>query len=293
MKILKEIFPPILYKSIRYIRNKYGKRNDLPTWNRILGGPLEGGMIYVAPDQPAFKEMITGVYDAFFWKFLQPTNLESQTILDIGGHIGYHSMCFARLAGREGRVYVFEPNTFNLERMRLNFGKNEELSQTIHICPYALADFSGTTEFFFSPNVDDQTSSGGYIENSYKPLSESIYERSNFISKRVKVETLDNFARIEQINKLTLIKIDVEGAEHKILEGGKDTIANFRPLILAEIHSTSAMLYVCRVLCALNYELDILDEDQISRCFIAATPKRLAQQGAAPDRSPAMFPSGR
>lgn len=130
-KLIQEILPPIVYKAIQSLRNHL--YSPKPKWNKISGGILEGCIIYVPTEQFYFKEMIEGAYDNFFCDFLKKVDLESQTIIDIGGHIGYHSMCFAKLTGKKGKVYVFEPNVFNVERMELIFGKNRDISDNISI----------------------------------------------------------------------------------------------------------------------------------------------------------------
>jgi FkbM family methyltransferase len=245
-KLIQEILPPIVYKAIQSLRNHL--YSPKPKWNKISGGILEGCIIYVPTEQFYFKEMIEGAYDNFFCDFLKKVDLESQTIIDIGGHIGYHSMCFSKLTGKKGKVYVFEPNVFNVERMELIFGKNRDISDNISINKFALSDSQGTATFNFSQNIDNSTSFGGYIEGSYKPLSDDVYEKAGFTSMEVKVDTLDNFVTEKKITNLKLIKIDVEGAEHKVLEGGRKTLESLKPIILVEIHSVSAMLYVAMIL---------------------------------------------
>jgi FkbM family methyltransferase len=275
--VIRELLPPIAYKAIRSFRNLLGRKlrkSDSPVWREILRGPAKGSWIYVPPNRPAFGEMIMGRYDHFIWDFLHETNLECQTVIDIGGHIGYHSMCFSALCGKKGKVYVFEPNNYNLERMEHIFKKNNTITENIEIKRYALSNFKGTTRFSYSKNVDDQTSSGGYIEDSYKPLNDEAYERANFTSISVDVDTLDNFIEERGITNLRIVKIDVEGAEHKVLEGGMKAIGFHKPILLIEVHSVSAMLYVCKILYSLDYDLKILDEDRVSRCFIAATPSK-------------------
>lgn len=273
-QVIRSILPPILLQFIHSIRHEGKAKKDSPEWCTILGGPIAGYRIYASPSQPSFKEMIMGRYDNFFWTFLNGINLTSQTVMDIGGHIGYHSMCFAKLSGEEGKIYVFEPNSANLDRMKMNFKENWKLCKNITVNDIALADFKGATEFYFSANVDDNTSAGGHIGGSHKPLSSEIYEKANYMSSTVNVDTLDNFIAREEINSLKLMKIDVEGAEHKVLAGGVNTINTFRPVILIEIHSVLAMLHVCEILLPLGYLFRVLDEDGASRCFIVALPRQ-------------------
>lgn len=262
-----------------FIRRLFSKRkrNYTPTWNTVQGGPIQGARLYLPEQQPAFREMLQGSYDSFFWEIINCADCESRTILDIGGHIGYHSLCFAKLCGTAGAVHVFEPNAANIERMKLIFAENERLAAPIQVHRCALSDFQGTTRFNLSDDVDNQTSSGGYLDGSSKPLPDEEYARANFRSVEVSVNTLDNFVRESNISDIHFMKIDVEGAESNVLRGGTETIAEHRPLILAEVHSITEMLNVSQILHALNYNIAVVDEDCASRCFIAAKPN--AQTG--------------
>ncbi len=271
-----QLLPPIVYKGYKQLQRslkKEDKENLVPKWSKILGGPAKDLFIFVKPNKYAFGEMIEGNYDDFFWDFLKNIDLEGKTIIDIGGHIGYHTICFSALTGKGGQVYVFEPNRFNTDRMELIFNKNEENTKNIRIEKYALSNIKGETVFNFSKNVDDQTSSGGYLDDSHTPLSEAAYKRANFSSESVKVDTLDNFSEKNKLDGLSLVKIDVEGAEHMVLEGGVETIKRHRPIMLIEVHSALAMINVCKVIYSLNYTISILkDEGGIGRCFISAVP---------------------
>jgi hypothetical protein len=51
----------------------------------------------------------------------------------------------------------------------------------------------------------------------------------------VEVTTIDHFAREEGLQRLDFIKMDVEGWEKRILEGGAETIGRFRPALLVEL----------------------------------------------------------
>src|SRR5262249_16951212 len=47
--------------------------------------------------------------------------------------------------------------------------------------------------------------------------------------------TLDDFVRFERLERLDLVKIDIQGAEPLMLEGGSWTLTNYRPDLLMEI----------------------------------------------------------
>lgn len=269
----------------------------VPAWHEVRAGPAEGRWIYVAAESPMFREMVEGVYDPFFWQFLSRHDLRGSTVYDIGAHIGYHALCFERLTGPDGRVHVFEPNPQNLERMDMIRRRNG-VEERIVRHPVALAERSGEGEFNFSTNIDNQTSSGGYLEGSHPPSDQSVYARAGFTRSVVPISTMDEIANDHPPARLGLIKIDVEGAEHEVLRGGRATIARHRPVLLIEIHSVICMMHVAELLTRLDYTMTVLDDrDAVAgrgRCFIAAEPSRKpgaspgddASLGGTTDRSP-------
>jgi hypothetical protein len=73
----------------------------------------------------------------------------------------------------------------------------------------------------------------------------------------------------------SLIKIDVEGAELLVLEGAMELLTTHKPFLLIEVHNIIMMFKVQKLLSRLEYDLEILDEENssVSRCFIRARPK--------------------
>lgn len=266
-KILKAILPPILVNMINSIR----RVRDVPQWYTIRTGLLEGCEMFIYLQDPASDEMIQGIYEDFLWSYLFREHLEGCTICDIGGHIGYHSLAFANLVGDEGRVIVFEPNKLNCERLNKNLLRNKELAKRINFRPLAVSDFDGETQFHFSSNFEEMASSGGYLEGSYRPLKDEVYDELEFIWEKVIVTKLDNLLVKDDIRNIAVVKIDVEGAEHKVLAGATEILKENHPILLIEIHTVAAMLEVCRMLIPLGYAIEMLKEEGPSRCFIAAS----------------------
>jgi FkbM family methyltransferase len=268
---VRQLVPPVIFNLYKDVRLWLDRRRHQPEWCKVTGGPAKGCWLYVPPGRPGFRDMLTGAYDDWFWRFLAPLDLESRIVLDVGGHIGYDALCFAALCGDRGKVYVFEPNASNRDRMELILERNAAASENIEVRAEALADFQGQAELNFSSNVDDQTSSGAFLAGDFAPpLEAAIYGEAHFTSSSVRVDTLDHFVQAEGLENVRLVKIDVEGAEHKVIEGGKETIERQRPVLLIEVHSVAAMLHTCRTLHALDYQIKLLAEDRASRCHIAA-----------------------
>lgn len=267
--LLRDLVPPLLLRW-RQKRAQAPQQLSAPRVHRVVGGPLHGHALLVDTTRPAFQEMVEGRYDPYIWSAL-PRHLDEGLILDVGAHIGYHSLCFAALYPT-CKVVAFEPNPANQER----FGKNLELSpvlgERVRLMGVALGDQAGMVEFRASDQVDDQTSSGGYLGTVAPPLDAAIYERSGFQRSQVEVKVLDDLASKEGWPCVRLIKIDVEGAEHLVISGARGLLERWRPILLIEIHSAVCMLKVLELLHPLGYTAVVLHEDRPGRCFIQALP---------------------
>jgi FkbM family methyltransferase len=143
--------------------------------------------------------------------------------VDVGANVGWHTMLMARLVGELGRVLAAEPNP----SVRVRLGQHIELNrlQNIEIVPHALAEADGATDFQ-APDADDPSAGDGHMVAPSEPGQARIV--------RIESRTLDTICTAARIERLDLIKIDVEGFEWPVLEGGKQMIARFRPHIVFE-----------------------------------------------------------
>lgn len=271
-KFLRAFCPPLLWNVAVIIRRFILASTQKPKTYIVQSGPLKDGKLFINIKRRLFFNMYHGQYDDFFWEFLSNDNLNATTILDIGGHIGYHALCFSRLVGKDGKIFSFEPNPFNQKRIQTNLSINQELTDRIFLQSEAVGNNSGTAEFNFSHNVDDESSSGGFIDQSERISSSAIY--SSFTKKLVSCLRLDDFANKHDLQNISVIKIDVEGAEALVLEGAFETIKKFEPTLLIEIHSVQAMDHTYRLLKNLGYDAKLLSVDRESRCFIGCRPSK-------------------
>lgn len=253
-----------------------------PGWLQVEGGPLEGGWLLLDRDSPAYweHEMAEGRFDPFIYDEVERWGeTEGATFWDVGAHIGYHSFCFAALAGPNGRVFAFEPNPYNIERFKLHLERNPELAGRITLQSLALSNADGQASFEFSPIVDDGTSTGSHLSEASLPSEPSEY--AHFRRTTVTTARADTLLESGNIPAPTVMKIDVEGAEQLVLEGATGLLATARPLLFVEVHNISQMFYVQRILLSADYEMAILDAEHasLSRCFTVARPRRVDRPG--------------
>lgn len=152
-------------------------------------------------------------------------------VIEIGGHIGYISLYFAYLVGREGRVIVFEPGPNNLPYIR----KNTKANTCISLIEKAVTDYTGSAKFYIE-NLSGQNNS---LREEYGVLNKNIRSAGiNSVEKsivEVPCTTLDDFLLQTQALSPSFIKIDVEGAEVNVLNGMKDTLEKNDIALMVEV----------------------------------------------------------
>lgn len=266
--LLKDLAPPILVRLLGSRSEPVVVEPVLPKVHSVRAGPLRGYRLLVNDHQPAFREMLDGSYDDYIWP-ATPEQIQSGLVIDIGAHIGYHALAFAARYPN-CQVIAFEPSGVNAARLAENLALNPELQSRVDVQQAALSDTNGSVSFNSSANIEDQTSSGGYLSEVVPPLEASIYQRSSFQPSMVNTHRLDDLARSMAWRPIRLIKIDVEGAEHLVLAGALEVLERDRPLLLIEIHSAVCMLRVLQIVSPMGYHVRLLHEDRPGRCFIVA-----------------------
>lgn len=231
-------------------------------------GNLNGMSLYVVPSYLEYYS--DGDYDSFLIKFVAKYNLVGKTIFDLGAFVGVNSMQFARLVGSEGTVCAFEPNPYNLDRLKLNISENAELSDSIKIFPFAVSNEKGNAKFNMHRNIDKGFSSASYLQGAYTTMSEQQLSELDFTDVSVEIVALDEFVHNSNFIP-ACIKIDVEGAEHLVLMGAINTLKQYHPILLIELHSILCAVASVKILIPLGYKIELLHLEPDGRCFVGAT----------------------
>lgn len=263
-------------KIVKKIKNKiiYYKNilTTKPSWLFIKEGPLKGGFVFVNKNlYDGWGDMEYGIYDKFIYNFLSDKDILGFTVWDVGGHFGYHTLSFAKLVGKNGKVLTFEPNPFNIERLKMNIEKNTDITNRISIIDKALSDKTVKTLMEISDDVDGSQSSGSYLkEIKIKPLNKKAYR--NFKEWPIEAIKIDDFILKNKEKDPDIIKIDIEGAEFLALSGATELLKRKHPMMFIEIHDIINMFNIEKMLLDMNYKIELLDKENASssRCFIVA-----------------------
>jgi len=162
--------------------------------------------------------------------FLKKYLRKGDVFIDVGANIGLFSLIASSVIGETGRVISFEPTskTFNrfLENIQINHFSNIEAHQVAISNTIGEAKLNIASDGFDAWNSLGIPSAGKVIEN-----------------ETVKTYTLDSFFKTKkEIEKISLIKIDVEGWEIPVIEGAVKLCSKLdAPNLIVEFTDSNAI----------------------------------------------------
>ncbi len=191
-----------------------------PLMRRLRPPAVQGnGMtIFLDPDDELHLSLNNGVYEpetaVFLSRFVQP----GDTVFDIGANIGYFSLLLSRLAGPAGRLFAFEPAPGNYALLTKNLAANH--CDNARAIAAAVADVTGTARLAPSRQMVD-----------YR-----LALTPDTAGTSVLCFALDDFIREEHIDRVDLIKMDIQGAEGLALAGMRQLLSRHgrQPVVLFE-----------------------------------------------------------
>ena len=144
------------------------------------------------------------------------------TFVDIGANFGLHTLLGASKVGETGQVVAIEPVPGNVALLRKNVRLNG-MDKRVWLVERAVTDKAG--ERLTLHGVADGVAVAATLRKG----------GSAGASVEVETTTLDECLRgLEQ--SVRLVKIDVEGAEHLVVRGGRQLLQHYRPALLVEVH---------------------------------------------------------
>jgi FkbM family methyltransferase len=173
-----------------------------------------------------YLEHLTTSGEDAFTQYAKNFVPEDAVILDVGANIGFISTIFSHF-NPSARIHAFEPGEKNFKYLDKNIKKNNLKNVT----PYNLACGSENYVTTFREN-----SAWGYIDSELQvdsPGSKCL----------IRVTTIDQFVEDNEISRIDLIKIDVEGFEKHVFDGLSHVIEKFKPKIIFEFNTFCMLSY--------------------------------------------------
>ena len=155
------------------------------------------------------------VFEAKYTNVLIDLIPQGTMVIDVGANIGYFTLKFAHRIGKTGKVIAIEPEQQNYTELRSTI-QRAKLTDQVITCQAAAAEVIGE----------------GYVKiDPHHPANHRLAEAGS----PVQVTTIDQLVHDNENQVVSLIKIDVQGAEKKVLLGAVETLKRYHPMIFSEI----------------------------------------------------------
>ena len=198
-------------------------------WERKLDKPIRfpwyHGLsinLYLGNDmsRPTF---IGGCFEPNEFVFMESLLKPGMVMIDVGANDGFFTVVAARQVRETGRVYAFEPSEREYSRLQANLQLNQLTNVQTERKAVAEAGGKGLLRIC------------EYGHEGQNTLGDFVHKVNGAGTQEVELCSLDDYFKNEKLTHLDFIKIDVEGAEHKVLSGSQGIISRFKPVIMLEL----------------------------------------------------------
>ena len=158
-----------------------------------------------------------GVWSIKETKALNRLLKPGSVVFDIGANIGYFTFLMSKLVGNNGQVHCFEPMDHAFKRLCFNMTLNPHLPlHNIRLHNKALSWCNSTS-----------------VECFESQFSSRVLAHSE--SKMVDFITLDDYFTDTLLDRLDFVKIDVDGYDYNVVQGGINVLRKYKPVVMAEL----------------------------------------------------------
>jgi len=168
-----------------------------------------------------FWKGLTGRWEKRSIEIWMKLSEKATVILDIGANTGVYSL-ISKSLNPDSRVIAFEPVERIFNKLEHNFQLNNFAIESMLM---AISDHNGQAIFYDT-----------YGQHPYSATLENFSQNSNYKPVKVEITTIDHLIREKKLEKVDLIKIDVEHHEPEVMKGFS-SIGKYQPSILIEILS--------------------------------------------------------
>ena len=170
-------------------------------------------------------------------RFLRRAMRPGDKVVDIGANYGLYTLSIARTVGATGHVWAFEPATRTHAFLTRSVQANRFTNVTVERS--AMSDHVGT----------------GHLALSDQPELNALTQDGNASTEQVPLVTLDERMQTLGWSSIDFLKLDAEGAEQAILDGGRRFLTELSPLVQIELRTESTVnLSLLQTLRDLDYQ---------------------------------------
>lgn len=178
-------------------------------------------------DMYVSRVCLTGAYEPSETDFVRANLREGDTFLDIGANIGWFTTLAAQIVGPSGIVHAFEPRDETRALLARSIADNAT-DDIVELHDAIVSDQPGQSRLTWMEGGNNP--GGTRIMSAAEPSGEGMTTQS---ARAIAIDDLGIDGR------LSLIKMDIEGAEGLALKGARQTLARHRPVILTELYDPS------------------------------------------------------
>ena len=184
----------------------------------------DGTLIVVPASLQTISTYVLLEQEAWFekeWDFVPRVLKPGMTAIDIGANVGVYSLVLARKVGASGAVHAYEPASAPRALLTRSCGLNA--FSNFHIHAAALSDVSRK----------------GHLVHGGSSELHALGESGG--GEATEVTSLDEEDRRQNWRTPDFVKIDAEGEETRILEGGRSFFAKHSPLVMFEVKAGAGL----------------------------------------------------
>ena len=216
---LYELRFPLIWRLEKVLRNILKKNWKSDVIER-------GGLKWLISDLNIDVEnalLLNYKYDNETFEFVKEKVKDGDVCVDIGANVGFFTVHLANIVGTKGKVYAFEPSPIHSKKLKtnieLNGFKNVILStKAIGKNKGQISHFSSVTSGSLNPKL--------------------VINPSEAIETLVEISPLYSEINESDINKIKIIKIDVDGSEMDVLKGADSILSKTNAYLIIEIWET-------------------------------------------------------
>lgn len=182
---------------------------------KMLVNLAYNGMLTISSEDQSIMPILvtTGMFEVPLTKYFMKNVKAGDTVVDIGTNVGYFTLLAAKLVGVQGCVIGYEANPQMYTFVQNNIAMNWVTDQ---VKLFNKAVYSKKTEITFQLSENFHA----YSSISDRPVIDNVNDSFTSIS----VPAVDLDSELGSMDKIDLLKIDIEGGEYQALLGMMDLI---------------------------------------------------------------------